>query len=166
MLIFRNKFIDALECLVDVEEKWKIPQVSEFLNEISVKYSPFSYEKFEDFLIHKPEKFESNEFLPNHLKEESLAMFFSYEFYLLISLSWVCYEHRPRWMWNKVFNADHDKRLIGYDDWHIVNEIHIQKYQINFHCLFAMSKKYGTVICAVRGTEFNTSKLFSCLFNR
>jgi phospholipid N-methyltransferase len=66
-------------------------------------------------------------------------------------------------MWNKVFNSDHDKRLSGYDDWHIVNEIHIQKFQINFHCTFALSKKYGIVVCAVRGTEFNTSNLIKLI---
>ena len=72
-------------------------------------------------------------------------------------IHWIFYKflksilkHRPRWMWNRKFDSDFDERLLGYGSWHIVNEFHIEKFQINFHCTFALNSKYGTVICAVK----------------
>eukprot|EP01080_Neovahlkampfia_damariscottae_P012217 gene12217-5803_t len=141
--IFQHQSVDALEILAGVENRWHVPKVSDFLNSLSTQNSIFSYFKFKSVQIHQPRKqYNSNKYLPNDLYEEVVAI-------------WICYEHRPRWMWNRVFNSDYDKRLLGYGDWVIANEIHLEKYQVNFHCTFALSEEYGTVVCAVRGTEFN-----------
>jgi hypothetical protein len=61
-------------------------------------------------------------------------------------------------MFNKEFSELDHPKLKGYDKWTINCEIHVENYAINFHAQFASSEKFGTVVAAIRGTEFDPNE--------
>ena len=61
-------------------------------------------------------------------------------------------------MFNKEFSEIDHFRLKDYGVWKVCNEIHIENYGINFHCQFGVSDKFGIVIAAIRGTEFEPNE--------
>lgn len=130
----------AKELLHRAELDFPSHQISHFLDELILKDKK-DYYYIGYYKIHLPQPYKGDYLSIDRLP--IVAMFFS----------WVVYEQRPRWMFDRLFDASVDKRLTNLGKWRVKNEIDVESYFINFHCIFAVSEDYGTVVCAVRGTE-------------
>lgn len=133
----------AHQLLIKAEIDFTSQQITHLLDRLILKErKDFYFKNF--FKYHTPEKYNGNKYLSS-IYLPIVGMYFS----------WVVYQHSPRWMFERVFDETVDKRLEGLGKWIVKNEIHTEAYFINFHCLFAVCEEYGTVVCAVRGTEFD-----------
>lgn len=133
----------AREILYRSEKEFPHPVITHQIDKLLLNgRKDYYYKNFTK--IHTPE----NQFIEKYLDKSFntlVAMFFAKESFI----------HNPRLMFERVYNESTDKELKGLGSWKITNEIHHEGYFINFHCLFSVSEEFGTVVIAVRGTEFD-----------
>jgi uncharacterized protein YacL (UPF0231 family) len=150
-LILLGKTSEAMDAMVNYEALGHHEGVHKLMDELEIaNISGQRYTFLNGQRIHIPSDYTGDGW-PTHLDKAIPAVFFS----------WVVYEHRPRWMFGRIWNSNIDARLEGYGDWKISTQFHIDRYALNFHAVFAVNEELGTVVLAIRGTEVDFKERFT-----